>query len=276
MATAITEEDGAAAARRGLRFWYAQRIVSCCLLTVYAPALLLLVDPAGAAREVLRPLVWGLIMAQIFRHSALGMTLGYHRYFTHAAYKAPRWYEAFIAYCCAACNQGAPSWWAGTHRYHHVHCDTERDPHSPVSHHFLYAWLGWAYDPRHALRRIKLRYPEVRALDDWGFVVPWLEWGVVFAVSGNFAFATLVTLLPAGLSPIGTLWFNCLSHGGPPDENGCTARIYRQVTAWVLGEMDHKDHHIHPNKAHRPGIDLPYWLVLRPLRALGVLSDFQD
>ena len=37
--------------------------------------------------------------------------------------------------------QGPPLWWASKHRRHHGHCDTKDDPHSPVAHGKLYAWL---------------------------------------------------------------------------------------------------------------------------------------
>jgi len=256
-------------------FWTLQRVFACYALLLYS-AIFIALDFQQAQALILQPLTWVLIIAQIARHSALGMTLGFHRYYSHAAYKAKRRYEFFIAYCCAASNQGSMTWWAGNHRYHHVHCDDDKDPHSPVSHSLFYSWLGWGYDPKHAHRTIKLQYPEIRWIDQWCFLVPWLEWGLFWLVSGSLAFATLVSLVPAALSPIGTLFFNSLSHGGKPDEKGCCARKYNQLSAYLLGEHDHKDHHIHPNKAKRPGPDLPYWLVLWPMARLGFIWDLHD
>ncbi len=256
-------------------FWTLQRVLACYSLLIYS-MIFVAIDYDAAIELVSKPLPWILIILQIARHSALGMTLGFHRYYSHAAYKASRAYEFFIAYSCSASNQAAMSWWAGTHRYHHVHCDDEKDPHSPVSRSFLYAWLGWGYDPRHANITIKLRYPETRWLDKWCFVIPWMEWALIWLASGSLAFATIVSLIPAGLSPIGTLFFNCMSHGGDADDKGCTARQYNMLSAFLLGEHDHLDHHIYPTKAKRPGPDLPYWLILWPMAKLGFIWDLKN
>ncbi len=255
-------------------FWILQRSLALCTLIVYIVVLIYL-DWDQAARLALNPIVYLVIFLQIYRHAALGMTLGFHRYFSHSAFKARRWFEFFLSYCCAAANQGGPSWWAGQHRHHHANCDTKEDPHSPVARSLIYAYIGWPYDPRIAKRRTRLNYPETKWLDDWCFVVPWLEWALVWGLTGNRALATLVVLVPAWLSPIGTLWFNIGSHGGPADEEGCTAQTYKRVSAVLLGEHDHRDHHEFPGKAHRPGPDLPYWLVLRPLERLGVVWDLR-
>lgn len=253
-------------------FWTLQRVFACYALLFYS-AIFIYVDFEITKSLISEPLIWVLIILQISRHSALGMTVGFHRYYSHGAFKTKRRFELFIAYCCAASNQGAMSWWAANHRYHHIHCDDDKDPHSPLTHSFLYSWLGWGYDPKHAHRTIKLRYPEIEWVDNWCFLVPWLEWGVIWFFSDSLAFATLISLLPAALSPIGTLFFNSLSHGGEPDANGCAARRYWQLSAILLGEHEHRYHHIHPTKAKRPGPDLPYWLVIWPLKKMGVIWD---
>ena len=259
---------------RRMLFWTLHRIFGTCTLVIYA-AFFILVDLPEVQRQITEPLPWVVFFFQGFRHACLGMTLGYHRYFSHSAFKAKRWIEFLFSYSCAASNQGAMSWWAANHRHHHVHCDTQEDPHSPVARSIPYAWMGWSYDPKNALRTIKLNYPETVWLDQWGFLVPWFEWLVVWYLSGSQAFSTLVVLLTAGLSPVGTLFFNVAAHGGKPDQDGCTARKYRNFSAYILGEIDHKDHHDHPAKAKRPGPDLPYRLVLRPLARLGVVWDLR-
>ena len=255
-------------------FWTLQRIFGTCTLIVYVIPLLWLDWPEAKA-EIWKPLTIGLIMLQGFRHSSLGMTIGFHRYYSHAAFKARRWVEFMIAYSCAASNQGAMTWWAGNHRHHNSNCDTLEDPHSPVARSIPYAWIGWTYDLRNSRRKVRLTYPEIVWLDKWCFLIPWMEWAAVWSLTGSLAFATWVVLLPAWLSPIGTLFFNVLSHGGKPDEKGCAARKYRSPSAILLGEHDHLDHHIHPGKAHRPGPDLPYNLVLRPLARMGLVWDLR-
>ncbi len=218
--------------------------------------------------------MWALGTLLTFRHQTLGMTLGYHRLYSHTAYRAQRWFECLIAYSCAVSGQGAISWWAGNHRHHHAHCETAEDPHSPVMRPVWYAWIGWTYDPRHARRCVRLRYPEVVWLDRWGFLMPWLEWSLVLGLSGSVVFATYTTLLPAWISILFTLWFNIQAHRGVPDEKGCAASTH--WLAYALGEWQHRDHHLYPGKARRSGADLPYWLVLWPMQRLGVVWDLRE
>lgn len=255
-------------------FWTMQRAFGTCTMIVYV-LLFGWLDSAEVEVLLFQPLTWILIILQGNRHAILGMTLGYHRYFSHRAFKARRWFEVLLSYSCAASNQGGMGWWAANHRHHHAHCDTREDPHSPVARSRLYAWLGWPYDPRNARRRIRLQYPETRWLDRWCFLVPWMEWGLVWALSGSRAFSTVVVLLPAFLSPFGTLWFNMMAHGGEPDGKGCTSRRYRVPSAVVLGESEHRDHHEYPRRARRPGPDIPYRLVLAPMARLGAVWDLR-
>ena len=44
----------------------------------------------------------------------------------------------------------------------------------------------------------------------------------------------------------------------------------------LVGEARHEDHHSTPQRALRPGGDPPYWLVLAPLKALGVITNVHD
>ena len=255
-------------------FWTVQRLVGVCTLILYIIPLLV-VDFAEVKHYALVPWVWLAIWLQIQRHAMLAMTLAYHRYFSHAAFKAKRWFEFFLSYTCAASNQGGMSWWAANHRHHHANCDSKTDQHSPVTQSLAYAYIGWANDPRLARRSIKLRYPETLWMDRWCFLVPWLEWFAVWQLTGSRALATLTVLIPAWLSPIGTLCFNIGSHRGEPDEKGCAAGTYNKISAIILGESDHRDHHDHPGKAKRPGPDLAYYLVLWPMQKLGVIWDLR-
>ncbi|MGH8531861.1 MAG: fatty acid desaturase [Gammaproteobacteria bacterium] len=253
--------------------WFLHRLFSTVTLGFYILALLW-VDFDAAMSYSARPWMWALVTLLVFRHTFLGMTIGYHRYYSHAAFKAKRWFEFLIAYSCAVSGQGAITWWAANHRHHHNNCDTEEDPHSPVVRSLAYAWIGWTYDPRHARRTIRLRYPETLWFDRWGFLVPWFEWGLLWYVSGSLAFATLVGLLPNWICTILTLWFNARAHAGPADEKGCAATTYK--LAYLNGEWRHDDHHAYPGKAHRPEPDLAYWLILWPMARLGVVWDLRD
>jgi stearoyl-CoA desaturase (delta-9 desaturase) len=63
--------------------------------------------------------------------SGLGVTVGYHRLFTHQSFKAtPRLRAAFAAAGSLAV-EGSVISWVANHRRHHAYADKDGDPHSP-------------------------------------------------------------------------------------------------------------------------------------------------
>ena len=63
--------------------------------------------------------------------SGLGITVGYHRYFTHGSFKAKRWLRIALAVSGSLAVQGEIIQWVADHRRHHAFSDLEGDPHSP-------------------------------------------------------------------------------------------------------------------------------------------------
>ena len=71
---------------------------------------------------------------------------GYHRYFSHRAYKTSRVFQFIMAFMAQTTTQKSIIWWAAKHRHHHRHSDTDLDVHSPVRRSFLYSHMGWIFD----------------------------------------------------------------------------------------------------------------------------------
>ena len=101
---------------------------------------------------------WGLSWADVglavgfYVPSALGITVGYHRYFTHRAFKANRTLRRALAIVGSLALQGDVISWAAEHRRHHAFADKHGDPHSPwrygttpraLAKGFGYAHVGW-------------------------------------------------------------------------------------------------------------------------------------
>lgn len=101
----------------------------------------------------------------------------YHRYFSHATYKANRFWQFIFAILGASATQRGPLWWAAHHRDHHTKSDQPHDPHSPVQHGFFWSHVGWFLSRRHYYfnaSRIKdlMRFAELRLLDRLDTLVP--------------------------------------------------------------------------------------------------------
>lgn len=60
---------------------------------------------------------------------ALLLSVGLHRYFSHGAFKTSPFWHGAMAVGSILLFQGSPQGWAAAHSTHHVHSDTERDPH---------------------------------------------------------------------------------------------------------------------------------------------------
>jgi stearoyl-CoA desaturase (Delta-9 desaturase) len=61
----------------------------------------------------------------------LGSTVGYHRYFTHRAFRAKRPLRIALAIAGSMAVQGPILHWVADHRRHHAFADAPGDPHSP-------------------------------------------------------------------------------------------------------------------------------------------------
>src|SRR5207248_2124785 len=88
--------------------------------------------------------------------TVLGVTVGYHRLFTHKAFETNRVVQFILAALGSMAVQGPLLNWVALHRRHHQHSDEHEDPHSP--HHqgaglfgFLrglwHAHMGWFFKP---------------------------------------------------------------------------------------------------------------------------------
>ncbi|MGZ6791675.1 MAG: fatty acid desaturase, partial [Mycobacteriales bacterium] len=84
-----------------------------------------------------------------------GITVGYHRYFTHGSFKANRAVRIALAIAGSMAIQGPVARWVADHRRHHAYSDAEGDPHSPwrygggvkgLSKGLLHAHVLWLFD----------------------------------------------------------------------------------------------------------------------------------
>lgn len=75
-------------------------------------------------------LVIGIIWYQIIAH--FGISAGLHRYWAHRLFKPNKLFKILSLYLCVLAGSRSPLRWIIAHRVHHDHCDTDKDPHSPI------------------------------------------------------------------------------------------------------------------------------------------------
>jgi stearoyl-CoA desaturase (Delta-9 desaturase) len=110
------------------------------------------------------PLAWGwglgwhdVVIAVVFYVVAgMGISMGFHRHFTHSSFKAAMPLRVAMAIAGSLAVEGPLLVWVADHRRHHKYSDREGDPHSPwrfgtdtraLTKGFLYAHMGWMFDP---------------------------------------------------------------------------------------------------------------------------------
>ena len=110
------------------------------------------------------PFAWGwglgwhdIVIAAVFYWiTGLGITVGYHRYFTHGSFKAKTPLRVALAVAGTMAMQGPVLTWVSDHRRHHKYSDKEGDPHSPwrygtdtkaLAKGLMFAHLLWLFDP---------------------------------------------------------------------------------------------------------------------------------
>jgi stearoyl-CoA desaturase (delta-9 desaturase) len=97
-----------------------------------------------------------------FLFGCIGMAVGLHRYWGHAAFEMPKWKERFVTLMGVFNGYGSIFPWVMVHeKGHHVHSDTEEDPHTPNKG-MWYAFLTWhkeqKYFDQHVSRRVLVNY----------------------------------------------------------------------------------------------------------------------
>ena len=82
------------------------------------------------------------------------VTAGYHRYFSHRAFKTSRVFQFVIAFIATTSSQKGVLWWAAHHRHHHRYSDQELDLHSPTLFGFFWSHVGWIISDKYNDTRI--------------------------------------------------------------------------------------------------------------------------
>lgn len=201
-----------------------------------------------------------------------GITVGFHRLFTHRAFVAPGWLRILLGGFGSMAAQGSLTYWVANHRRHHSDSDGSGDPHSP--HHykeahlrgwrgFQHAQFGWAFAHETtnviAFAKDLLRDPVARQINrdyiKWvlaGLVAPallgWLTGGSARDAVAGFLWGGPIRLLVAFhatslVNSAGHLW------GRRPHNTGDHSANVWWLAIPTLGEGWHNNHHAFPRSS---------------------------
>lgn len=207
-----------------------------------------------------------------------GITAGFHRYFSHRAFKTGRVFQFILALVGSTSTQKGVLWWAANHRHHHRYSDQEEDIHSPVQKGFWFSHVGWILCDKYGQTRLDAikdfaRFPELVWLNRFHLVPP-----VVLAVAlyfiGGFSMLVWGFFVSTTLLWHGTFTINSLSHifGKRRYKTTDTSRNNWLLALITLGEGWHNNHHYHQNTANQGWF---WWEVDFSYYSLKVLSWFK-
>ena len=253
------------------------------------------------------PVAWGGFLSWVdialvvvfWTITALGITVGYHRYFTHGSFKANRAVKITLALMGSYALEGSLDQWVADHRKHHKFSDEVGDPHSPwrfgtsrkaVAKGLYYAHVGWFFDDENT--SIEKYAPDIaadkdlRALSRYfpaivvatlllpallGGLITWSWLGALTALFwAGFVRVALVHHVTWSINSI------CHVFGNRP----FASRDLSSNVAWLavpsFGESWHNFHHVDQTSA-RPGVlrgqlDLSA-LVIKGLEKTGLAND---
>ena len=72
---------------------------------------------------------WALALSSYLLYGCLGLSVGFHRYFAHRSFEAPRSAAVMFHLLGVMACIGAAADWSVTHRRRHMHSDRAGDPH---------------------------------------------------------------------------------------------------------------------------------------------------
>lgn len=218
----------------------------------------------------------------------VGITVGFHRLFTHRAFDTNRVVQFLLAALGSMAVQGPLLKWVALHRRHHQHADQEEDPHSPHRYGrgvlsilcgFWHAHLGWFFEPdppnlshyvkdlrqRGSLRIASALFPVWVIL---GLIIPAALGGLLTTswtgalcglLWGGLARIFLVHHVTWSINSICHLWGQRPFHSNDHSRNNALFGVLG------LGEGWHNNHHAFPTSA-KLGLkwwqmDVGYWVI---------------
>ncbi len=231
---------------------------------------------------------WALAVFMMYA-TGMGITVGYHRLFSHKAYEASWIVKLVLLLFGAGSFQASARWWSAEHRDHHQFVDSDKDPYG-INKGFWYAHIGWL------VKRVdeQTDFKNIPDLDRDPLIRLQHNYYLPIAILMCFGFPTLVAMLwgdpwggfiVAGFARLVFVqhctWFiNSLAHsvGHQTYTDKHTSRDHWLTALFTFGEGYHNFHHEFPTD-YRNGIrhhqyDPSKWII-RLLSYVGLAKNLR-
>jgi stearoyl-CoA desaturase (delta-9 desaturase) len=215
----------------------------------------------------------GLLLVGGYVVTGLGVTVGYHRLFTHRSFDAARPVRLTFAIAGSMAVQGSIITWVADHRRHHAFADKDGDPHSPhldvgeglrgVLRGLWHAHIGWLFVKElsaadrwapdllkdRAIRRIDRLFPLLAGVSlalpaIIGLAVTRSLWGAITAfLWGGAARIFLLHHVTWSVNSI------CHFYGRRPFDTTDESTNNWLLSIVSFGESWHNNHHAFPSSA---------------------------
>ena len=239
------------------------------------------------------------ILGFMYIITTVGVTIGYHRLFTHRSFKTSKPVTAMLAAMGSMAVEGPVLQWVADHRRHHQHTDEEGDPHSPHLHGsklmetirgMWHSHVGWLLQPKldgsfryiGDLRKDKLVRKISKQFPMWviiGLIIPaalggllTLTWmGVLLGfIWGGLVRIFIVHHITWSINSVCHIW------GTQPFDTHDHSKNNVIMGVFAFGEGWHNNHHAFQASA-RHGLrwwelDLSY-IIIWVMEKLGLVYD---
>jgi stearoyl-CoA desaturase (Delta-9 desaturase) len=271
-------------------------------------AIAVIVPPLGILSAA--GLLWGvalqpvdvILFAAFYVVTGVGISVGYHRFFTHRSFETSAPMRAALAIAGSLALEGGVIGWSCEHRKHHAFSDVEGDPHSPHVGRgegtiqrlkgLWHAHMGWFFSTKGIaeadlrLRRDLDADPVIRTTDRlyglWMLATFGIPFLVGYAVGGTawtgfeaFVWAGLIRIF-IGHHVTWSINSICHMYGKRPYRARDESRNNWLLALPSFGEAWHNNHHAFPSSAvfglDRGQLDLGA-LTIRTFERLGLVWD---
>ncbi|WP_447970058.1 acyl-CoA desaturase [Nitrospira sp. M1] len=218
------------------------------------------------------------MFAILYVFTGLGITVGYHRLFSHRSFKCAKWVEMMLLIAGGMALQNSALKWASDHIRHHAQCDKDEDPYNAKLG-FWWSHCGWLFwketDPS--------RYDKYKTRLKQNPLVMWQHRNYIAVVLAGLLLPFVVGFLYNGwiggvscflLAGVArtffvlnsTFFINSICHlwGNQPHGSSDSSRDSWIVSLLTFGEGYHNYHHMYQSD-YRNG---PQWYNFDPSKWL--------